>query len=160
MQPSHNSIPLLVTVALLRSIFPIFVKNNPAKRCWNFMTRLTLDVRKYTCHYITYTHILLLITYRIISSNRMRASRYLCSRICSRIIIFIYRKNPSRNEKKSKKFKRNNEILRLRRALSSIIFVKSWSAWSLCAACARVPLPAHGYPCPPSPNYLKQRPFS
>ena len=91
------------------------------------MTRLTLDVRKYTCHITLHTHILLLITYRIISSNRMRASRVnLCSRICSRLLSYSYtEKIRLETKKKSKKFKRNNEILRLRRALSSIIFVKS-----------------------------------
>ena len=155
----HAALPQLApsfsNCSITTIFFPIFVKKKIILQnvVENFMTRLTLDVRKYTCHITLHTHILLLITYRIISSNRMRASRVISvfANMFKNIIIFIYRKNPSRNEKKSKKFKRNNEILRLRRALSSIIFVKSWSAWSLCAACPRVPLPAHGYPCPPLP---------
>ena len=123
------------------------------------MTRLTLDVRKYTCHITLHTYILLLITYRIISSNRMRASRVISvfANMFKNIIIFIYRKNPSRNEKKSKKFKRNNEILRLRRALSSIIFVKSWSAWSLCAARLPAGTPTRPWVPLPSPYYLKTK---
>ena len=159
MQPSHNyKRPLLVTVALLRSIFPIFVKkNNPAKTLLkiSWLVSLWMSASIHVILHYIQTHILLLITYRIISSNRMRAPRvtYLCSRICSRILSDSNtEKIRLETKKKSKKFKRNNEILRLRRALSSIIFVKSWSAWSLCAACPpRVPLPAHGYPCPPLP---------